>query len=100
MTGSNGGGIETGDCTIALNDVQESYVLSVDTSAQYPYNCSGSFFIVDDTKMKFSSNYLAPDGGDQNIILDSVYSYVFDDTRFEAIRQIDTILYEYKFIRY
>ncbi len=99
-TGLNGGGEFTGDCSLALNDQSMTFLLEVDTSSVLPYKTSGTYAIIDATKMKFSSNYLAPDNGDQQMILDSVYNYTFDDTRFDIIKQIDTIKYEYNFIRY
>ncbi len=63
-------------------------------------NSAGSQRIQDGTKMKFNSTQLAPMDGDQNIILDSTFNYVFDDVRFELTRTIDTIKYDYEFIRY
>ena len=100
MTETEGDGFETGDCTLALNDKNLSFVLSVDTISMFPYQCAGSYGITDATKMNFNSNYLAPEFGDQNVILDSTFNYTFDDTRFDLTRKIGTVLYEYKFIRY
>jgi len=94
------GGKFTGDCTLALNEQQLSFILSVDTTSDVPYNCRGTYSVLDVTKIKFYSSYLAPNGGDQNIILDSVYTYFFDDVRFDLTKQIDTITYEFNFIRY
>lgn len=91
---------ETGDCTLALNDKNESFSLNVDTISTVPYACGGSYAIIDATKISFSSSHLAPEFGDQYIILDSTFTYSFDDTRFDLTRKIDTVVYEYKFIRY
>lgn len=99
-TGLNGGGEFTGDVSLALNDNQMSFVLGVDTTSEVPYQCNGTYSLVDVTKIKFYCSYEAPLGGDQNMILDSVYTYTFDDTRFEFSKLIDTIKYEYNLIRY
>jgi hypothetical protein len=100
MTETEGEGFEIGDCTLALNDKNKCFSLSVDSSSVLPYLCGGSYLIVDANKMTFTSNYLAPEFGDQNIILDSTFNYTFDDIRFELTRKIGTIVYDYKFIRY
>jgi hypothetical protein len=99
-TGLNGGGEFTGDVSLALNDNQMSFVLAVDSTSEVPYPCGGTYSIIDATKIKFYCSYEAPLGGDQNMILDSVYNYTFDDTRFEFNKLIDTIKYEYNLIRY
>lgn len=99
-TGLNGGGEFTGDCSLALDDNQMSFRLEVDSTSEVPYKSSGTYNVLDATKIKFYCNYEAPQGGDQQMILDSVYTYTFDDTRFDFSKQIDTIKYEYKFIRY
>jgi len=99
-TGLNGGGEFTGDVSLALNDNQMSFVLGVDTTSEVPYQCSGTYSLIDATKINFYSSHIAPIGGDQNMILDSVYNYTFDDTRFEFSKLIDTIKYEYNLIRY
>ncbi len=98
--GLNGGGEFTGDCTIALDDKKSTYALNVDSTSTVPYQCYGTYIIVDGTKMKFHASSGLPTGGDQYLLLDSVYTYSFDDTRFDLSKQIDTIKYEYHFIRY
>ncbi len=99
-TGLNGGGEFTGDCTIALDDKNNTYVLGVDSTSNVPYGCYGSYLIVDGVKIKFHSSIGVPTGGDPYMLLDSVYTYSFDDVRFDLSKQIDTIKYEYHFIRY
>jgi hypothetical protein len=102
MTGTNGGGYETGDCTISLNDVTSVFALSVDTTATYPLASSGIYNIIDATKMSFSQNSgVDPMEFDiRHLYLDTTYNYNFDDNVFELKKQVDTILYEYRFVRY
>jgi len=100
MTGLNGGGFEEGSCTIALFEETKSFGMSTDTTSSVPYGCSGTYVITDGTKMTFSSETQAPLNGNQHIILDSIYSYTFDDTSFELSKVIDTIKYEFRFLRY
>ena len=98
--GLNGGGEFTGDCTIALDEKNNTYRLNVDSTSNVPYKCYGTYIIIDGTKMKFHSSTGLATGGDQYMLLDSVYTYSFDDTRFDLSKQIDTIKYEYHFVRY
>lgn len=100
ILGLNGGGILSGDCTIALNDVSQSYSFNTDTTGSLYFPSNGVYTIIDGTKIDFIQNtakniYLNP-----NIYVDSTFNYLFDDTRFELTRTIDTIKYDYKFIRY
>lgn len=99
-TGLNGGGEFTGDCTIALDDKNSTFTLNVDSTSNVPYKCYGTYLITDGTKMKFHTSTGIPENGDQYMLLDSVYTYSFDDVRFDLSKQIDTIKYEYHFIRY
>ena len=81
MTGTNGGGFESGDCTIALNDVSNTFSLSVDTTASYPFACGGTYNMIDGVKMEFSrSGGVDTSEFDvRHMYLDTVYNYVFDD---------------------
>jgi len=100
MTGLNGGGFETGSCTIALFEESKRFSMSTDTTSNVPYSCYGSYAITDGTKMTFTSEQVAPLNGDQNIILDSIYTYVFDDVNFKLTKVVDTIKYDFRFLRY
>ena len=100
MTGLNGGGFETGQCTIALYEDSQSYVLSADTTTSLPYNCSGKYIITNATSMTFITKTIPVLNSDPHIILDSNYTYLFDDTKFELSKVIDTIKYEFNFFRY
>ena len=100
MTGLNGGGFETGSCTIAMDENKKSFSFNADTTSTVPYECGGTYVITDGTKMTFSSTHLAPSNGDQNIILDSVYTYTFDDNAFDLSKVVDTIKYDFRFLRY
>ena len=102
MTGLNGGGFETGDCTMSLNDVSNAFALSVDTSSVFPIESSGFYNTIDATKMRFFENGGV---GDlhfhiRHLYLDTIYNYTFDDNIFELKKQVDTVLYEYRFVRY
>lgn len=100
MTGFNGGGFETGACTIALNDKTRSFSLSVDDAENVPYPSSGTYVISNALEMIFASKQTPAPNTNPHILLDSVYSYKFDDTSFEITKIIDTIKYDYKFLRY
>ncbi len=100
MAGLNGSGYETGLCTIAMSEESRSFVLSVDTAATAPYFCAGNYKITSGTTMTFSSEHLAPINGDQNIILDSIYNYTFDNLSFTLTKVVNTIQYDYRFVRY
>ena len=102
MTGLNGGGYETNDCTIAINDKDGHYSFSVDTTGTVPFPSTGSYVILDGTNMKFDIMYGRDTSSliNQNLYLNDTYTYYFDDTRFELSKKVDSILYEYKFIRY
>lgn len=102
MTGLNGGGFETNDCTISINDNNNSYSFNADTTGSVPYPSGGSYLILDGTNMKFSveTAYDASSAVNQDLYLNDTYTYYFDDTRLELSKKVDTILYEYKFIRY
>ena len=101
MMGLNGGGFETGNCTLAIYEKEMIFALSVDTSATFPLNTSGKFQIIDATQMNFEAKQTLPFGyTNPHVFLDSVYTYTFDDNFFELIKVIDTIEYKYQFIRY
>ena len=102
MTGTNGGGFETGDCSISLNDVTGSYSLSVDTTSAYPLGSGGTYLVVDATKMSFIATTPRDTSAliNQHLYLDTTYNYTFDDNIFELKKQVDTVLYEYRFVRY
>ncbi len=101
MTGVNGGGFETGDCTVALNDQTGKFVLSVDTTSVVPYATYGNYTINDGTKMNFIASSVDTSAlVDQHLYLDSTYNYIFDDDVFELKKQVDTVKYEYRFVRY
>lgn len=100
ILGLNGGGFLSGDCTIALDDVQGKYSFNTDTTGSLYFPSSGFYTLVDGTKMNFIQKTLKTPTVDPYVYLDSTFNYVFDDTRFELTRTIDTIKYDYKFIRY
>jgi hypothetical protein len=100
VLGLNGGGFLSGDCTIALDDVQGKYSFNTDTTGSLYFPSSGFYNLVDGTKMDFIQKSLQNPSIDRNLYLDSTFNYIFDDTRFELTRTIDTIKYDYKFIRY
>ena len=94
MTGVNGGGYETGDCSIALNDVTGSYSLSVDTTSQYPYASGGTYVVIDATKMSFDVTTTVDTSSslDQHLYLDTTYNYTFDDNVFELKKQVSAAI--------
>jgi len=100
MTGLNGGGFETGNCSLAMYEEVGRYAINVDTSETVPYASGGTYIINDATKITFSSNTIPPLNSNPHIFLDSIYTYSFDDNVFELTKVIDTIKYEYRFFRY
>lgn len=100
MTGFNGGGIETGACTIALNDKTRSFSLSVDDAESVAYPSSGTYTISNPIEMSFASKQMPIANTNPHILLDPIYTCKFDDTSFEITKIIDTIKYDYKFLRY
>jgi hypothetical protein len=100
-TGLNGGLEFNGDCTLALNEAQNTYVLAVDSTSSVPYPCSGTYRIIDDSKIQFFTNANTQDSTiDANLFLDSIYIYSFNNTNFDLSKTVDTIKYEYKLVRY
>lgn len=102
MTVLNGEGFETGGCTISLNDQSNQFLFNSDTTSDFPYSCSGLYSLIDATHIRFDKQYGIDPSlvADNHLYLDTIYTYKFDDTRFEITKEVNTILYEYKFIRY
>ena len=102
MKNADGELLETSNCTISINDNSEAFSFNVDTTSSIPFPCSGSYSILDATKMKFTTNSYRDTSStvNQHLYLDTTYNYVFDDVRFDLIKTIDTTVYEYNFIRY
>ncbi len=75
------------------------FTMSGDTLTGAPISCSGSYVIDNSTQMTFSNTAIIETGYQPHYILDTTYSYTFDDYNFTLEMIQDTTRYEYTLIR-
>lgn len=76
-----------------------TFTLSGDTTTGAPISCSGNYLIDNGTLMTFTNTAIVEVGYQPHYILDTTYSYQFDDHNFSLWMEQDTVRYEYNLVR-
>lgn len=76
-----------------------TFSMSGDTATGAPYSCYGDYSIDNSTKMTFTNNAVVQVGYQPHYLLDTTYSYTFDDHNFRLDLEIDTVQYQYILVR-
>lgn len=92
--------VTSGVAVIALFESNSVYNLVGDSLTHAPATHGGGYLVVDSDKIDFSSNPVSGGVYNFNHYLDTIYSYFFDDVNFNFWLERDTILYEYKLVRF
>lgn len=93
---TNGQGI----AYISLNDANNSFQMSGDTNTGAPYPCYGTYSIDNSTQITFYNAATSFDVGYQpHYLLDTTYTYTFNNKDFTLDFDDDTARYEYNLMR-
>lgn len=94
---TNGQGIAV--IALTADGSSGSFNMNGDTATGAPYPCYGSYVVNNGTQMTFNNDGNFETGYHPNYVLDTVYTYTFDNYNFKFNLKIDTTLFEYKLIR-
>jgi hypothetical protein len=92
---TNGQGI----AYLSLNDGNNAFQMSGDTNTGAPYPCYGTYSINNSTQMTFVNNSDFEVGFQPHYLLDTTYTYTFDNKNFTLEFVDDTTRYEYNLLR-
>ena len=95
----NGDTAGQGVANLALNDEKNWFQLSGDTATGAPLSCNGNYAILSSTLIDFEDISNVDFGYHPFNILDTTFTYVFDNKNFTMTLKVDTALYEYKLVR-
>lgn len=84
---------------LSLNDGNNSFQMSGDTNTGAPYACYGTYVINNSSKMTFNNAALVDVGFQPHYLLDTTYTYTFDNKNFTLEFVDDTTRYEYNLLR-
>ncbi len=90
-----------GNVSISLQEADLKYQCSVDTASSVPVSCAGSYFLIGTDEIVFerASNVALPED-DPYLILDTSYTYFFNDTSFNFDFTADEVRYSYRLQRF
>jgi hypothetical protein len=95
----NGDTISQGIAYLALSKGEQSFTLSGDTTTGAPLSCYGDYVINNATQMTFTNEAVVDFGYQPHIVLDTLYSYTFDNRNFKLELEVDTKHFEYNLVR-
>lgn len=91
----------TGIAFLSFSQTYSTYIIKGDTSSGVPINCSGKYTLIGTNQIEFR-NTAALSGtiDDPLFVLDTIYTYVFQDSTFLLTLALDDVKYEYNLRRY
>lgn len=76
-----------------------TFTMTGDTNSGAPYSCYGDFSVDNGTKITYSNKASVDVGYQPHYLLDTTYTYTFDNTNFLMKLVIDTTEYQYNLVR-